>query len=88
MAITISASNRLHRTYIPVDVAAVRDVDEARKVARERSNCRRGQEACQRSRAKTFIELAGATGLEPVTFGVTGRTKFSEISHSCKFFCS
>ena len=37
MANTISSSNRLHRTYIPVDLAAVRDVDEAREIGRERS---------------------------------------------------
>jgi hypothetical protein len=37
MANTISASNRLHRTYIPVDIAAVRDVDEARVRGRERN---------------------------------------------------
>jgi hypothetical protein len=33
----------LHRTYIPVDVAAVRDVDEARAVARERSKSKKLQ---------------------------------------------
>jgi hypothetical protein len=43
MANTIASSNRLHRTYIPVDVAAVRDVDEARKVARERSKSKKLQ---------------------------------------------
>jgi hypothetical protein len=36
MANTISTSNRLHRTYVPVDVEAVRDVDVARKRGRER----------------------------------------------------
>jgi hypothetical protein len=36
MANTIASSNRLHRTYIPVDVEAVRDVDDARKRGRER----------------------------------------------------
>src|SRR5215831_6878374 len=36
MANTISASNRLHRTYVPVDVATVRDVDDARAISRER----------------------------------------------------
>jgi hypothetical protein len=43
MANTIASSNRLHRTYIPVDLAAVRDVDEARKVARERSKSKKLQ---------------------------------------------
>jgi hypothetical protein len=37
MANTIASSNRLHRTYIPVDVAAVRDVDKARAIGRERN---------------------------------------------------
>jgi hypothetical protein len=37
MANTIASSNRLHRTYIPVDVAVVRDVDEARALGRERN---------------------------------------------------
>jgi hypothetical protein len=36
MANTISTSNRLHWTYVPVDVEAVRDVDDARKRGRER----------------------------------------------------
>jgi hypothetical protein len=36
MANTLSSSNRLHRTYVPVDVAAARDVDGARKRGRER----------------------------------------------------
>ena len=33
------------------------------------------------------IQMAGATGLEPATFGVTGRTKLNGINDSCKFFC-
>ena len=37
MANTIASSNRLHRTYIPVDVAAVRDVDDARARGRSRT---------------------------------------------------
>ena len=44
MANTIASSNRLHRTYIPVDVAAVRDVDEARAaVDRERNRSKKLQ---------------------------------------------
>jgi hypothetical protein len=31
--------------------------------------------------------MAGATGLEPATFGVTGRTKFNEINEGCNLFC-
>ena len=36
MANTLSASNRLHKTYSPAQLAQVRDVDEARKVGRAR----------------------------------------------------
>ena len=43
MANTISSSNRLHRTYIPVDIGAVRDVDEARAVSRERTRSKKLQ---------------------------------------------
>jgi hypothetical protein len=43
MANTIASSNRLHRTYIPVDVEAVRDVDDARKRGRERTKSRKLQ---------------------------------------------
>jgi hypothetical protein len=43
MANTIASSNRLHRTYIPVDVAAVRDVDDARALGRERSKSKKLQ---------------------------------------------
>jgi len=43
MANTIASSNRLHRTYIPVDVAAVRDVDGARALGRERSKSKKLQ---------------------------------------------
>jgi hypothetical protein len=38
------------------------------------------------TRTTSLIEIAGATGLEPATFGVTGRTKFNGINDSCKFF--
>jgi len=34
MANTLSASNRLHKTYGPVQLADVRDADAARKVGR------------------------------------------------------
>jgi hypothetical protein len=34
MANTLSASNRLHKTYGPVQLASVRDADEARRVGR------------------------------------------------------
>jgi hypothetical protein len=36
MANTLSASNRLHKTYNPVNVVAVREVDAARTVGRKR----------------------------------------------------
>jgi hypothetical protein len=29
--------------------------------------------------------MAGATGLEPATFGVTGRTNSNEINDRCEF---
>ena len=37
MANTLSHSNRLHRTYLPVDVATVRKVDELRVLGRKRT---------------------------------------------------
>jgi hypothetical protein len=43
MANTLSASNRLHRTYVPVDLASVRDVDEARASGRERNRAKKLQ---------------------------------------------
>ena len=43
MANTLSASNRLHRTYIPVDITAVRDVDDAREAGRERNRAKKLQ---------------------------------------------
>ena len=43
MANTIASSNRLHRTYVPVDIEAVRDVDAARQSARERSKSKKLQ---------------------------------------------
>jgi hypothetical protein len=43
MANTIASSNRLHRTYIPVDLAAVRDVDDAREIGRERNRSKKLQ---------------------------------------------
>jgi hypothetical protein len=47
MANTLASSNRLHKTYVPVDVAAVRDVDEAR--ARER----KAVKSCNYARSKS-----------------------------------
>jgi hypothetical protein len=41
MANTLSASNRLHKVYNPVDVATVRNVDEARTRARERNRSKK-----------------------------------------------
>ena len=37
--------------------------------------------------ARKSLQMAGATGLEPATFDVTGRTKCNGINDSCKFFC-
>jgi hypothetical protein len=38
MANTLAASSRLHRTYVPVNVVTVRDVDAARQLARSSRN--------------------------------------------------
>jgi hypothetical protein len=54
MANTLSASNRLHRTYVPVDITAVRDVDDARESGRVR----------ERSRAKK-LQLTSVKKLQP-----------------------
>jgi len=53
MANTIASSNRLHQTYIPVDVVAVRDVDDAR--ARGRS----------RTKPEQKLQLRSAKKLQP-----------------------
>ena len=52
MANTLSASNRLHKTYVPVDVAAVRDVD----AARARSRTKSGQKLQLRAAEKLQLE--------------------------------
>jgi hypothetical protein len=49
MATTLASSNRLHRTYVPIDVTAVRDVDDARALGRERT---RGKKLQLRSAMK------------------------------------
>jgi hypothetical protein len=33
------------------------------------------------------LQMAGATGLEPATFDVTGRTKLNRINDSYNLFC-
>jgi hypothetical protein len=43
MANTLASSNRLHRTYVPVDLEAVRDVDDARERGRERTKSKKLQ---------------------------------------------
>ncbi len=55
MANTLSASNRLHRTYVPVDPASVRQVDEARL---------RGRAAIRKTEGRTKVEKQRAKGVE------------------------
>jgi hypothetical protein len=43
MANTIGVSNRLRKTYIPVNIVSVRRVDEARKVGRKKMADERSQ---------------------------------------------
>jgi hypothetical protein len=49
MANTLSASNRLFKTYVPVDVATVREVDSSREAARrkERTANKKSKDAGQ-----------------------------------------
>ena len=55
MANTLSASNRLFKTYVPVDVATVREVDSSREAARrkERTANKKSKDAGQKSLRKT-----------------------------------
>jgi hypothetical protein len=55
MANTLSASNRLFKTYVPVDVATVREVDSSREAARrkERTANKKSKDAGQTSLRKT-----------------------------------
>ena len=57
MANTIASSNRLHRTYLPVDVAVVRDVDEARTVG---ARTKQGQKVATADGQKVATEVTGA----------------------------
>jgi hypothetical protein len=55
MANTISVSNRLRKTYNPVNVVAVRRFDEAREVGRKQlSRTNRAQKSVHRSAGKVF----------------------------------
>jgi len=55
MANTLSASNRLFKTYVPVDIATVREVDSSREAARrkERTANKKSKDAGQKSLRKT-----------------------------------
>jgi hypothetical protein len=66
----------LQRTYMPVNLAAVREADEARRrgrglLAQERN--RHILELRRAHAAKALERVARVTGLEPATSGVTGR---------------
>jgi hypothetical protein len=52
MANTLSASNRLHRTYVPVDAASVRQVDDARRLGRAAIRETEGRTKVEKQRAK------------------------------------
>lgn len=83
MANTLSASNRLHKTYAPVQLASVRDVDAARKDGRrtlreqnpdERVTASAGKVSQHRpAKAKAIEIMLRAPGLEPAASGATGR---------------
>ena len=45
MANTLSTSNRLHRTYAPVQHASVRDADDARRIGRAKLREQKGDES-------------------------------------------
>jgi hypothetical protein len=93
MANSIDQSKDLQRAYLPVDSAVVRLADDARLVGRSRLRANRSGAKVETAVLKkvetrrltmhqVFDSVAGATGLEPATSGVTGRrtTKFySEI---------
>ena len=61
MANTLSASNRLHKTYVPVDIGTVRDVDDARERGR-RKNKNRGKLSLPRP---DFVMAASANPVSP-----------------------
>jgi hypothetical protein len=83
MANTLSASYRLHKTYAPVQLASVRDVDAARKDGRrtlreqnpdERVTASAGKVSQHRPAKAEAIEIMlRAPGLEPAASGATGR---------------
>jgi hypothetical protein len=59
MANTLSASNRLHRTYAPVQLASVRDADDARRVGRAKLREQKGDESIRAPAQKYPPERQG-----------------------------
>jgi hypothetical protein len=67
MANTLSASNRLHRTYVPVDASVVRLVDDARA---------RGRALIREQKPDKSVITSG----EAVSYPKTGKRKKTDIS--------
>jgi integrase len=59
MANTLSASNRLHQTYAPVQLASVRDVDAARKVGRAKLREQKPDESIRSPARKYPVPKSG-----------------------------
>ncbi len=97
MANSLSTSNRLHKTYGPVQLASVRDADEARQKGRAKLRAVQlsGERKPDKSSriptgkfpnqdqfsAKPLKTMARATGLEPAASGVTGR-RSNQLSYA------
>jgi integrase len=62
MANTLSASNRLHHTYAPVQLASVRDADDARKLGRAKLRETKTQRKYPAAGPKVSAEGGGGGG--------------------------
>ena len=90
MANTISASNRLRKTYNPPNVTPVRRFDESRVIGAKKSEQKPDKSVREPvlvtllkigGGAKSLKMMARETGLEPATSGVTGR-RSNQLSYS------